>query len=816
MSDFDDNISPFRLPASAPKSAKETFAERLRRRRDTLGAETETKAITSWQSRARVLTAMVVESPHHSATIIKRSCEEARRVKGVEAIIFAQDIPPFRNSLGHEFSGEPLLAEEEVHYRGQPVALIIGKDAACCREAMSLLEIDYHPSPGILTIDHAIALSRFHEAPRNCERGTAAAALKSAAKKLSGTFFIPPQQSALIGSGEVKVTPIKGGRGYSVKTRALSPALVRTAVARAADIPESDVQLEAISLAGVTDALEIEPVRLAMLATRAAMTCGSAVMLIVSREDSPLVRGLRHATRVEFEAGFTPEGRITAVDLKLDLDGGYFATDSATVMDRAILHADSVYGIPNFKITARLCLTNRLTSSGLPAEGSAQGAWAMEEVIRRVAAETGHPAHEVRQKNFYEEGNELKNTPYGQPVSAASINRVWKQVLRRSNFVGRIEEIERWNRRNHCYKRGIAIVPVKFGLGDPRPERDAAAVLVQILADGSVMVRVGVVDVNDGLHGQIREEVANRLGIQQEDIQVVLNDFEVLPRSTPVIGTDATGLVLRALADACRNLQGRLREVALQLFAARGQTEVEIEAIRFTRGLVGPDISPTSPLHFKEVIEGAWRKRVNLVETGYHRTPNLWWDHELGAGWPFSSFTYAAAVTEVQIDAFTGELQILRVDIAHEGSSSPNQSDRDFAQLMRAYTLGAGWLLSEEISHSESDASLPFHADEGVPGFADAPFQVVTDRLRPAGDPFSTPGDPCAEAPVLLAAGIREALWDALRAFGLKPGLTIELPLPSTPPKVIATLKEIGRQNREREEAARVKKTNPMVNKPGV
>lgn len=813
MSDFDDSHSPFRLPVSEPKSAKETFAERLRRRRDSTMTETEPKVTTSWQSRARILTAMVAESPHHSATIVRRSSAEALRVAGVEAIIFAQDIPPFRNSLGHEFSGEPLLAEEEVHYLGQPVALVIGKDAACCREAISRLEIEYHPSPGILTIDHAVALSRFHEAPRLCERGTAAAALKSAARKLSGSFLIPPQQSALIGTGDVKVTPIKGGRGYSVKTRALSPALVRTAVARAADIPESDVQLEAISLAGVTDALEIEPVRLAMLATRAAMTCGSAVLLMVSREDSPLVRGQRHATRVEFEAGFAPDGRITALDLKLDLDGGYFATDSATVMDRAILHADSVYGIQNFKITARLCLTNRLTSSGLPAEGSAQGAWAMEEVIRRVAAETRLPAYEVRRKNFYEEGSELKNTPYGQPVSAASINRVWNQVLRRSNFLARISEIEKWNRRNHCYKRGIAVVPVKFGLGDPRPERDAAAVLVQILADGSVMVRVGVVDVNDGLHGQIREEVANRLGIQQEDIQVVLNDFEVLPRSTPVIGTDATGLILRALADACRNLQGRLREVALQLFAARGQTEVEIEAIRFTRGLVGPEISPASPLHFKEVIEGAWRKRINLVETGYHRTPNLWWDHELGAGWPFSSFTYAAAVTEVQVDAFTGELQILRVDIAHEGSSSPNQSERDFAQLMRAYTLGAGWLLSEEISHSESEASLPSHADEGVPGFADAPFQVVTDRLRPAGDPLATPGDPCAEAPLLLAVGIREALWDALRAFGLKPELKIDLPLPSTPPRVIGTLKEIGRENREREEA-KAKKANPIMNKP--
>ncbi|MDP5005421.1 MAG: hypothetical protein NWQ35_06145 [Verrucomicrobiales bacterium] len=85
-------------------------------------------------------------------------------------------------------------------------------------------------------------------------------------------------------------------------------------------------------------------------------------------------------------------------------------------------------------------------------------------------------------------------------------------------------------------------------------------------------------------------------------------------------------------------------------------------------------------------------------------------------------------------------------------------------------------------------------------GFAAAPFQVVTDLLRPKGYSLSTPGDPCAEAPVLLALSLREALWDALRAFGLTNNLQIELPLPSTRPQVIATLKEIGRQIREKEE----------------
>jgi xanthine dehydrogenase molybdopterin-binding subunit B len=804
MSETEDHLSPFRLPTAGPaKHTRETFGERLRRRREQLAQGEPIKALSSWQARARVLTALVVESPHPRASIIRCQANEARRLAGVEAVLFSDDIPPFRNSLGHEFAGEPLLAEDEVHYRGQPVAIVIGRDEAVCREAAAKLEIEYHVTPGILSIDHALAMVSFHEATRVCERGKVTPALAAEGLRSSGSFLIPPQQAPLTGSTEVRVTPVRGGRGYSVKARALSPALIRTAVARTADIPESEVQLEPVGLAGVTDALELEPVRLAMLATRAAMTCGTAVVLKVSSPDSPLVRGQRHPVKVDFDAAHDDDGKISALDLKLHVDGGFYASDSTTVMDRAALHADSVYGIANFRITSQLCRTHRITSSSLPAEGSAQGAWAMEEIIRRVAGSIGKTPREVRETNFYIEGAEPKTAPYGQPVQAASIGRVWNQVLRRSDYDSRVAAIEKWNRRNPCYKRGIAVVATKFGLGDPRPERDAAAVLVQILADGSVLVRVGLVDVNDGFRGQIREEVATRLGLEEEAIRVILNDFDVLPRSTPVIGADACGLVLRAIADACKRLQSRLREVALQLFAARGQTEIEIEAIRFVDGLVGPDISPNHPLHFREVIEGAWRKRVNLVETGYHRTPNLWWDHELGAGWPFSAFTYAAAVAEVQIDAFTGEVQILRVDFAHEGSPSPDQGDRDFAQLMRAFTLGSGWLLSESVPYPENDEPSACNVAEGVPGFADAPFQVVTDRLRPLGDPLALPGDPCAEAPVLLAGCVREALWDALRSFGLKPELKIDLPLPSTPPSVLATLREISRQIHERETVAK-------------
>lgn len=800
MSDSEDNITPFRLPDSSETESGETFRERLRRRRREIVGKTTPRHTRSWQSRKKSLVALVVGSPHASATIARKNAGEAAGEEGIASVLFSEDLPPFQNTLGKQWSSEPLLAEEKVTYAGQPVALVIGVDEATCRRAAAKLDIEYHEDSGILTLEQALAMENFHAEARTVSRGDAEGTLAHASNRIEGAFTIPARLSHPRLGGELVIRPLQNGSSLAVEAPALLPTLVRTAVASAAGLPESEVHLEPLDIPGLSGALELAPVRLAALATHAVLKSGSAIRIVSNSPHAAIRTARGHETRTAFEAGYENDGTIKAIRIRMALDGGYYLADSFNALDRALLHTDAAYRIPNLEVSARLAQTNRLVTSAMPAEGATQGSWAIEEIIERVADATGLPPSEVREKNFYTEDLEPKTTPYGQPVQPNSIQRVWHQAMGSSDFEERRSTIAKWNRKNPGYKRGIAAVPVKFGVGDPRAERNAAAVIVQVLADGSVTVRAGLVDLNDGLNHQIQEEVSHKLGVEESSVHVILNDFDSLPRATPVIGTDAAGLVLRALDDACSALRKRLREVALQLFAAKGQTEIELESIRFSNGVVGPDITPTDPLHFTEVVEGAWRKRVNLIETGYHRTPNLWWDPELGAGWPFSAFTYAVAVTEIQVDAFTGEIQVLRLDVVHEGSPSPNQNDRDFAQLVRAFQIGSGWVL--QAAESE-DASTFEHL--GTPGFADAPFEVNADRLRPLGNPLATPGDPCGEAPVLLAGSIRSALRHALRAFGLEPGLDIEIPLPATPPRVLATFKAIANALREKEEAGKKK-----------
>ncbi len=808
MAEDNPNITPFPSRESIfPEEDNSAFRNRIQRRRRTpapaepspaggdreIAVESVPEVAQEWRSSDRNLCVVLLGSPHASAAIARKDATAARAVKGIEAVMFAEDLGRYDNTLGKQFNNEPLLADDEVCYEGQPVAIIVGRDLRTCFQARDAVKIEYHVAPGILTLEHALAMKSYHGRARKIERGKTVEAIDRAERRLKGSLIIGPQRPCPVSPPHIKVKRVQGGKALMVTAPALMPTEVRSAVARAAGISESAVTLDTGALAGPANAMELEPVRLAALATHAVKKTKASVEIHLD-PDSPLFRGQRHSTRASFEVGFDGEGTIDAVDIRLALDAGFFASDSEIVLDRAMLHSDGVYGVPHFRVRAVLCKTNGVSSSSMPAEGAAQGAWVLEEVIQRVADDLGVPAHEVKERNFYDDRAEIHTAPYGQPVNGAAIARVWGHVLKRSDFYRRYHEIQQWNDRNQNCKRGIAAVPLRFGLGDPRQERNRGMVLMQVLSDGSIQVRPSVVDLQDGLDGQIQEEISVRLGVPPDTIRVLPGDFEVLAQATPVLGVDVAGLILRAIDDACRELIGSLRQVALQLFAARGETNIELETIYFEDGLVGAKVGSVKPLTFAELIEGAWSKRVNLMVTGYHRTPNLWWDRELGAGWPFSAFTYAAAVSEVQIDTFTGEVDILRVDIAHEGSPTLNQGDRDAAQLARAFAIGAGWVGSESVPDPDAPEAELFPSREGITGFSGAPCIFESDRLRPSADAAVAPGDPCSEAPVILGSSVRQAVWHALQEFARSTHLEIDLPLPASAPTIIEALKEISLQ----------------------
>ncbi|MCB1092297.1 MAG: molybdopterin-dependent oxidoreductase, partial [Verrucomicrobiae bacterium] len=584
--------------------------------------------------------------------------------------------------------------------------------------------------------------------------------------------------------------------GLAVRVAAELPSRVRAAVANALGEPESRIEILPERLAGLSGGRQAESALVAVLAALAVRKTGRPVILELPRSLDLALTAKRHAVRADFRAGFDDDGRLLGVEIRLAMDGGHESGDSETALDQALLHSDGAYFVPDFHASGRLCRTHHVTGFALPAEGAAQGAFVIEEILSRVAHRLTKPLDEVRGRNLYREADNHHSTPYGQPVDCDPLLRLWNELLRQSDFASRRTAIEKWNAGNPCYKRGLGLVPVKLGVGDPRPERNQAMVQVQLLVDGSVCLRLGCVDAGDGLPRRVAEEAAAQFGLEPRQVTVTCGDLHVTPHLTPRLGTDAVGLMRRAVADACEALKGRLRPVATQILASAGATDIDAETLRFADGHVSGGGRSGSSLTFAELIDAAWRRRTNLTAVGFHRTPNLWWDREIGAGWPFSGFVIGAAVVEVQLDAFTGEVQVLRADVLHQGSNAAAGA-QERAQIMRALQMGLGWMLSEAVPWMP-DGALRLDSSEGyvIPGFGDAPLRASLGIFSALRQPSEFAAASGAESAVCLAAAAREAVREAIRSFGtaINPSIEVDLPIPASPVVVLEALRDMSRR----------------------
>jgi xanthine dehydrogenase large subunit len=232
-------------------------------------------------------------------------------------------------------------------------------------------------------------------------------------------------------------------------------------------------------------------------------------------------------------------------------------------------------------------------------------------------------------------------------------------------------------------------------------------------------------------------------------------------------GTDLNGA---AVADACRQLCVRLAAVAETL----------------------PQGAP-----FAQVCEAAYRQRVPLFAQGFYRTPDIHFDPKAGRGKPFHYFAYAAAVSEVEIDGFTGEYRLLRTDILEDvGDSVSPLIDR--GQVEGGFVQGVGWLTLEElIWNSQGHLATAGASTYKLPSWSEVPDVFNVDFLERAAEPGVVMGSKAVgEPPLMLAISVREAIRDAATAFG--DGGPLTFASPATPERVFFAV-QAARAAREKE-----------------
>ncbi len=303
------------------------------------------------------------------------------------------------------------------------------------------------------------------------------------------------------------------------------------------------------------------------------------------------------------------------------------------------------------------------------------------------------------------------------------------------------------------------------------------AALVLIYRDGSVQVNHGGAEMGQGLHTKIQQIAAETLGLDLERVRVMSTRTDKIPNTSATAASAGTDLNGAAVADACSELHSRLAEVAAKLLGC------DFAAIRFSHGFVCPNGEEHRAISFARVCDAAYRQRVPLFAQGYYSTPDIHYDPQTGRGEPFHYFAYAAAVSEVEVDGFTGDCRLLRTDILEDvGESVSPLVDR--GQIEGGFIQGVGWLTLEELVWDSNGRLATAGASTyKLPSWTELPDVFEVNFLERAAEPGVIFGSKAVgEPPLMLAISVREAIRDAIAAFGA--GGPILLESPATPERV--------------------------------
>ncbi|MBK20052.1 MAG: xanthine dehydrogenase molybdopterin binding subunit [Rhodospirillaceae bacterium] len=698
----------------------------------------------------------LVKSPHAHAVIKSIDLNAARELTGVHAVLVADDIPG-RNDVAPIFEDEPILAKGLVEYIGHPIAAIAADSMDIARAAASMVVVEYEELEPVLTIDEALERESYTSPPQIMRRGDSARGISDAPHQISGEVRCGGQDHFYLESHIALAVP-QEDRDMLVYSSTQHPTEVQHGVATVLGLPVNAVTTEIRRMGGGFGGKESQSTIIAALAALMADKTRQPVKLRLARDDDMVITGKRHDFLFRYEVGFDDTGRIEGIDILMASRAGNVADLSSSVLVRALCHGDNAYYLPNAHIHGYPCKTNTVSNTGFRGFGGPQGMVAIETVIDHIAQDLGTDSDDVRRANYYDTGDR-DTTHYGQKVTDNIITEIVDSLSREIDYPARKAAVAAFNQENTILKKGIALMPVKFGISFNLPTLNQAGALVHVYTDGSVHLNHGGTEMGQGLYIKVAQVVASTFQIDIDNVKISSTNTAKVPNTSATAASSGSDLNGMAAHDAATQIRDRMAGVAAEHF------EVDESEIEFRNNRI---YARNDSLSFAELAQLTWEHRVSLSATGFYSTPDISWDDETMTGRPFYYFSYGACVSEVVIDTLTGENRVLRSDILQDCGRSLNPAI-DLGQIEGAFVQGMGWLTMEELWWDEKGA-LRTHGPSTykIPGSRDVPpeFNVHILEDAPNREPTIFRSKAIGEPPLMLALSVWLALRDAVASVG--------------------------------------------------
>ncbi len=740
----------------------------------------------------RQLVGRVVYSPVAHARISLIDIKEALKLDGIAAILTWKDIPG-ENQMGPVIHDEPCLAEDEVTFIGQAIVLIAAENEEAALNAEKLIHIEFEELEAILTLQEAIKNDNLIATPRMIECGNVEDIFKSAPHIISGELETGAQEHWYLETQSAIAVP---GEGKEMLLHASSqnPAETQAIVAEVLGIAKNEVDVEVRRIGGGFGGKETQGNHVAAWSALLANATHRPVGINLFRDDDQKITGKRHRFLSKYKIAFNDNGEILAYSVELNSDAGSSTDLSRAILERAMLHAENSYFIPNVKIVGKAYKTNLPSNTAFRGFGGPQGIAVIETAIDKIARFLKKDPTEIRKLNFY--GIDERNiTPYGESVPNNRLHVMYEKLLETSNYYQRRQENAIFNQDHEFVKRGISLTPVKFGISFTTAFLNQAGALVHIYTDGTIAVNHGGTEMGQGLNTKIHGIAAAEFGVSAEFIKISVTNTSKVPNASATAASSGSDLNGMAVKNAIEKLKARLSEVAAEELKTRLNNEsITADQIIFSENTIFPVSHPEEKISFPDLVNKAYTSQVSLSATGFYKTPGIHFDWESGMGNPFYYFAYGMAVSEVELDVLTGEYKILRTDILHDVGDSLNE-EIDIGQIEGGFVQGVGWVTTEEIKWNKQGHLLTHSPDTyKIPTVNDIPGIFNIELLSGYPNEGSIrKSKAVGEPPLMLAFSVWLAIKDAVSAVGnheFEPAFS----LPATAEVVLLSIEEIKKK----------------------
>jgi xanthine dehydrogenase molybdopterin binding subunit len=744
----------------------------------------------------QLLVGKVVYSPHAHAKIKSFDLSEAESVPGVYAVLSYKDIPG-HNQMGPVVKDEVCLAENEVICVGQAMFLIAAETMEQCLEAEKNIKVEYELLEPILTIEKTMEKNSRLGLPAKIERGNVDDVLKKSSHVIRGELRTGAQEHWYLETQTTLCIPGEGSEIY-VFSSTQHPSETQALIAELLGIGKNQVVVEVRRMGGAFGGKETQANHTACWTALLCWATKRPVKIRLFRDDDQIITGKRHRFLTKYEVGFDDEGNILACNFELNSDGGCATDLSHAIMQRAMLHVDNAYFIPNLRVVGNVWETNLPSNTAFRGFGGPQGMAAIETVLDRVARYLKKEAAEIRQKNFYGM-NDRNTTHYEQVVENNRIQTIYEQLMTSSEYWKRRKEVNEFNAQNEFYKKGLAITPVKFGISFTTSFLNQAGALVLVYKDGTILVNHGGTEMGQGLHTKIQQIAAAEFGVSLDRVKVNATNTSKVPNTSATAASAGADLNGMAVKNAIDILKRRIAEALALMWNEKESNIVsKAEDIVFANDVITDAKHPERTISFADAMPLMNLRQVPLSATGFYKTPTIGWDKEKGRGNPFYYYAFGMAVTEVLVDVLTGRHTILRTDILHDVGDSLNPQI-DIGQVEGGYIQGNGWVTTEEIKWDDRGNLLTHSPDTyKIPSVQDIPKDFRVKLLENVPNAVETirRSKAVAEPPLMLALSTWLAIKDAISAVG-NHEFEPEFSLPATNEVIVLSIEELKKRVKE-------------------